>query len=80
MTHRARKFVAIACIALLVFAGSTPGAASHVLAVVFTPLGVVVPAVLITIVRREAARSDVQPVALLSLVLFRAPPFELARS
>lgn len=75
-----RKIVAIACIALVVFAVSAPGAASHVVAVVLTPVGLVVPAVLITVVRREAARSDVQPVALLSLVLFRAPPSESARA
>ncbi len=74
MSPRLRKLVAVACIVLVMFAVSAPGAASHVVAVVLTPLALVVPAVLITIVRREAARSDAQPVALLSLVLFRAPP------
>ena len=79
-SRRMRKLVAVACIALVVFAAFASGAASHVVAVVLIPVGLVIPTALITVVRREAVRSDVQPVALLSLVLFRAPPPESARS
>ena len=45
---------------------------------ILTPLWLVVPAVSIVVIRRTAARSDDQPVALLSLADFRAPPAALA--
>jgi len=70
---RARKAVAFACIALVVLAAIVPATAALIVAVL-TPLWLVVPAVLVSIVRRRAARSDAQPIALLSLALFRAPP------
>ena len=62
------------CVALVVFAAFVPATGAALAVATLTPLWLVVPAVIVTIVRRCAMRSDVQPIALLSLVLFRAPP------
>jgi hypothetical protein len=64
----------VICIALVVFAAFVPATAAALFIAVLTPLWIVVPAVAVTIVRLRASRSDQQPVALLSLVLLRAPP------
>ena len=69
-----RKTVAVLCIALVVFAAFVPGAASHLVCAILTPLWLVVPAVAVTLIQRRALRCDEQPVSLLSLVLSRAPP------
>lgn len=69
-----RKIVAVLCIALVVFAVFVPAAAGTLVDALLVALWLVVPAIVATIVRRTAARSDKQPVALLSLILFRAPP------
>jgi hypothetical protein len=45
---------------------------------VLVPLWLVVPAVVVTVLRRRAARHDDQPVSLLCLVLFRGPPIHAA--
>jgi len=45
---------------------------------ILTPLWIVPQALSIVVVRRTATRCDDQPVALLSLSLFRAPPSLLA--
>jgi hypothetical protein len=74
MTPRTRKAVAVVAIALVLCAAFLPALATALGPVVFVPLWIVVPAVAIVIVRRRALRSDEQPVALLSLVLLRAPP------
>jgi hypothetical protein len=71
---RTRNTVAVLCIALVVFAAFVPATAADVALAVLVPLWLVIPAVVVTIVRRRASRCDDQPVALLSLVLFRAPP------
>ena len=63
---------------LVVFAAFVPGAASNLVYAILTPLWLVVPAIAVTIIRRSASRHDAQPVALLSLALFRAPPTEPA--
>jgi len=76
---RTRKTVAVLCIAVVVFAAFAPAAASTVGAVVLTPLWLVIPAVIITVVKRTAVRCHEQPVALLSLVLLRAPPANSSR-
>ena len=70
---RPRKSLAILCIALVVFAAFVPAVASQFCAVL-TALWLVVPAIAIILLRRRALQSDEQPAALLSLVLFRAPP------
>ena len=76
---RTRKTVVILCIAVVVFAAFAPAAASTLGAVVLTPLWVVIPAVVITVLRRTAVRCHEQPVALLSLVFLRAPPANSSR-
>jgi hypothetical protein len=78
MKPRTRKALAILCVGLIVFAAFLPAAAPHLLAIVIIPLWLVVPAVVVTILRRRAARSDHQPVSLLCLVLFRAPPLHIS--
>jgi hypothetical protein len=74
MRHlRTRRSLVLVCIGLVVFAACLPGAATLFTAVL-TPLWIVVPAAVVVLVRRQAARCDQQPVSLLSLLLSRAPP------
>jgi hypothetical protein len=75
---RTRRAVAFLGIALIVFAAVAPTAAAHLVSAILTPLWLVVLAVTITVVRRRASRCDAQPVALMALVPFRAPPQDLA--
>jgi hypothetical protein len=70
---RSRKSLVLFGIGLVVFAACLPGAAT-VFTAFLTPLWIVAPAAVVVIVRRKAARSDEQTVALLSLLLSRAPP------
>jgi hypothetical protein len=72
--RRQRKTVAVLCIALVVFSAFLPAGLSDVVWATLTPLWVVVPAVDVTLVARDASRSDECPASLLSLVLLRAPP------
>lgn len=74
---RARKFVLFG-LAVVVFAAFVLAPSSNLPTAILTPLWVVALAVSIVVVRRTAARCDDQPVALLSLSLFRAPPATLA--
>jgi hypothetical protein len=74
---RTRKSLVLFGLAVVVFAVFVPALCSSLPAAVLTPLWIVVPAVSIVVVRRAAARCDDQPVALLSLALFRAPPATL---
>jgi hypothetical protein len=71
---RTRKAIAVACIALVVFAAFVPALASTLGAAVLVPLWLVLPAVVVTVVRREAFRRDEQPVSLLTVLASRAPP------
>jgi hypothetical protein len=73
---RSRKSLVLFGLAVVVFAAFVP--ALSVPTAILTPLWIVTPAVSIVVVRRTAARCDDQPVALLSLSLFRAPPSPLA--
>ena len=75
---RTRKSLVLFGLAVVVFAVIVPALAPDLPSVILTPLWVVVPAVSIVVVRRTAARCDDQPVALLSLALFRAPPATLS--
>ena len=80
-TSRTSRSVAVLCIAAVVVAAVVPSLAASTLgAAIFVPLWLVIPAVSIVVIRRTAARCDEQPVALLSLVLSRAPPRSAARS
>jgi hypothetical protein len=74
---RARKSLVLFGLAVAVFA-LVPAVAAGLPGAILTPLWLVVPAVSVVVVRRAAARCDDQPVALLSLALFRAPPATLA--
>jgi hypothetical protein len=75
---RTRKSLVVFGLAVVVFAALVPALGTGLPDAILTPLWLVVPAVAIVIVRRTAARCDEQPVALLSLVRFRAPPATLA--
>lgn len=79
--RRTSRSVAVLCIAAVVIAAVVPSLAASTLGTaIFVPLWLVIPAVSIVVIRRIAARCDEQPVALLSLVLSRAPPRSAARS
>ena len=71
---RTRKTVAVLCIALVVFAAFVPALATILGAALLVPLWLVLPAVVVTVVRREAFRCDEQPVSLLAVLASRAPP------
>lgn len=71
---RQRKTVAVLCIALVVFSAFLPAGLSDVVWATLTPLWLVVPPVDVTVIARDASRSDERPAALLSLTLLRAPP------
>ena len=75
---RSRKSLVLFGLALVVCAALIPGLAASLPDIILTPLWLVVPAVCVVVVRRAAARCDDQPVALLSLALFRAPPATLS--
>jgi hypothetical protein len=77
-TLRTRKSLVLFSVAVVVIAGLVPAVAAGLPSVVLTPLWLIVPAVCVVVVRRRAVRCDDQPVALLSLALFRAPPASLA--
>ena len=78
MNTRTRKTVAVLCIAVVVFAAFLPALAVNLPPVILTALWLVIPAVAVVVIRRQAVRCDEQPVSLLSLVLSRAPPSLLA--
>ena len=71
---RQRKTIAVICIALVVFSAFLPAGSSDIVWATLTPLGLIVPAAPVTVIAREASRSDERTAALLSLVLLRAPP------
>jgi hypothetical protein len=75
---RARKSLVVFGLAVVLLGAFVPAVAGGLSLAILTPLWLVVPAVAIVVVRRTAARCDDQPVALLSLALFRAPPATLA--
>lgn len=75
---RTCKSLVLIGLAVVVFVAIVPTIASGIPEAILTPLWLVVPAIAVIVVRRRAARSDERPVALLSLVLFRAPPVPVA--
>lgn len=75
---RTRKSFVLIGIAVVVFAAFMPTLTSSLPSAILTPLWIIIPAVSIVVIRRTAVRCDDQPVALLSLVLFRAPPTTLS--
>ena len=77
---RSRKSFVLIGIAVVVFAAFMPTLTSSLPSAILTPLWIIIPAVSIVVIRRTAVRCDDQPVALLSLALFRAPPTTLSLS
>jgi hypothetical protein len=75
---RSRKSVAVFGVAVVVFAALLSVVVPDLHDLVLTPLWLVAPAVSIIGVRRTATRCQDQPLALLSLARFRAPPATLA--
>jgi hypothetical protein len=71
---RTRKSFALFGLAVVVFAALVPSVASGLHDIVLVPLWVVTEAPPILLVRRAESRGQAQPLALLSLALFRAPP------
>lgn len=65
-------------LAVVVFAAFVPVLTSSLPGAILTPLWLVVPAVSIIVIRRTASRSDDQPIALVSIAHFRAPPTTIA--
>jgi hypothetical protein len=70
---RGRKSLIVFAAAVVVFAAFIPAVAGLPIAIL-TPLWLVVVPAAVTLIRSEALRCDEQPVALLSVVLSRAPP------
>lgn len=77
-TLRTHRSFAVLGLAVVVFASFLPTVASGLFDVVLTPLWLVIPAASVVAIRRRATRCHTQPVALLSLAPFRAPPAEPA--
>ena len=75
---RTRKSFVLFGLAIVVFVAFVPALSLSLPSAILTPLWLVVPAVAVVVIRRTAARCDDQPVALLSLADFRAPPATLA--
>jgi hypothetical protein len=71
---RTNRSLVLFSVAVVVIAGFFPAVAAGLPSLILTPLWLIVPAVCIVVVRRRAVRCDDQPVAPLSLALFRAPP------
>jgi hypothetical protein len=74
VSMRMRRALALFLLLVAVFAMFAPSGAAHAHDAVLIALGLVVPTIHITVVRLVATRSEAQPVALLSLHAFRAPP------
>jgi hypothetical protein len=74
MSIRQRRSMAAVCLALVVFSAFLPAGLSAAVWVELIPIGIVASLIAITAIARIAARCDEQTVALLSLVLLRAPP------
>ena len=75
---RTRKSFVLLGLAVLLFAALVPTLSTGHPGAILTALWLVAATVRIAVIRRIAAPSDAQPVALLSLALFRAPPATLA--
>jgi hypothetical protein len=74
MSIRQRRTTAALCIALVVFSAFLPAGLADSVWVELVPLGLVVSLIAIVTIARTASRCEEQTVALLSLVLLRAPP------
>ena len=75
---RTRRSLVLFSLAVVVFAAILTVVASDLFDVILTPLWLIPATVSLMVVRRTATRCHHQPLALLSLALFRAPPSTLA--
>lgn len=76
---RRSQVVAFVGVAALLFAAfATWAPSSSPLVAILSPLWLVSPALVTVVLRRRVARPDEQPVALLSILLSRAPPANAA--
>ena len=75
---RARRSLVVLGLAVVVFATVVPAVSSALPDLILTPLWLVIPAAAIVVVRRASTQCHSQPLALLSVALFRAPPITLA--
>ena len=73
---RSRRSLVLFGIGVVVFAAFLPG--GSLVQAILTPLWLVLPAAVVVLVRRRAARCDEQPVSLLSFRPSRAPPAVVA--
>ena len=74
---RTRKSLVFVGVAVVMFAAFVPCLSSNLPCTILTPLWLVIPSSSVTVIRCTAAACDDQPVSLLSLALFRAPPATL---
>jgi hypothetical protein len=75
---RTNRSLVLFSVAVVVIGGLFLTIADGLPSVILTPLWGIVEAVGVVVVRGKAIRCDEQPVSLLSLALFRAPPATLA--
>jgi hypothetical protein len=75
---RTCRSFAVVGLAVVVFAALVPMVVSDLHDLVLAPLWLLPPAISVVVVRRTATRCEDQPLALLSLAPFRAPPASLA--
>ena len=77
---RTRKSLVFVGVAVVMFAAFVPGLSSNLPCSILTPLWLVFPSSSVTVIRCTATACDGQPVSLLSLALFRAPPATISLS
>lgn len=70
---RSHKWLAFLCIALVVCAAVT-SASTDLGCAILTPLWLIIPATVVTLIQARATVSDEQPASLVALIFFRAPP------
>jgi hypothetical protein len=75
---RTRRVFVFLAVGLVLFAAFVPAAAASLPVAVLNPLWLILPAVTITLIRRQASRCDDEPTSLLALVASRAPPSTVA--
>jgi len=77
---RARRSLVLLAVGLVLFAAFVPAAAANLSVAILAPLWLVLPAVAITLIRRDVSRFNDRSASLLSLIAPRAPPFTLTLS
>jgi hypothetical protein len=81
MRSRTRRSFVLVALVIVALGAMVPAIATSFDATILPPLaffGLVVPVAAVVVIRRIAVRSDLQPVALLSIDGLRAPPLLLS--